>query len=178
MSDPAVAALGGWSTFYTMLGSSAAALIGLMFVVIGLVMGTAPRQAHRDGIAVFSTPTVVHLGAVLLTSAVVLAPWPFHRTPVALIALTGLAGLAYTGRLIARTRTLRVYQADLEDWLWYNILPLLGYGSLCVGGLFAFRFPGRALFVVAGGAVLLIFIAIRNAWDIVTYIATERREQQ
>ncbi len=29
-----------------------------------------------------------------------------------------------------------------------------------------------ALFVLAGGVVLLIFIGIRNAWDIVTFIAT------
>ena len=30
----------------------------------------------------------------------------------------------------------------------------------------------EALFVVAGAVVLLIFISIHNAWDIVTYLAT------
>jgi len=33
----------------------------------------------------------------------------------------------------------------------------------------------NAMFVVAAAVVLLIFIGIRNAWDVVTYIAVNRR---
>jgi len=41
-----------------------------------------------------------------------------------------------------------------------------------LGGAIAFpTIPVKALFAIAAGAVLLIFIGIRNAWDIVTFIA-------
>jgi hypothetical protein len=34
-----------------------------------------------------------------------------------------------------------------------------------------------ALFALAAGAVVLVFIGIRNAWDIVTYIAIQDPDQ-
>jgi len=36
----------------------------------------------------------------------------------------------------------------------------------------------QALFALAGGALLLIFIGIRNAWDIVTFIAIGGIDEQ
>ena len=54
-----------WETFYVILGSSAAALTGLMFVVIAL---RADSRAANDGGALraLATPTVVHFCAVLV----------------------------------------------------------------------------------------------------------------
>jgi len=50
MAESATAALlGSWSSFYVMTGSAAAALTGLMFVVISLTMGRV-RPNNRDGI--------------------------------------------------------------------------------------------------------------------------------
>jgi hypothetical protein len=37
------------------------------------------------------------------------------------------------------------------------------------------RDPGPCLFVVGGGAVLLLFVGIHNAWDSVVYIAQGRQ---
>ena len=63
-----------WETFYVIVGSSAAALTGLQFVVI--VLGS---EVHALGGApttrAFGTPTVVHFCAVLLISAILSAPW-------------------------------------------------------------------------------------------------------
>ena len=38
--------------------------------------------------------------------------------------------------------------------------------------------PVPALFVIAVVTMLLLFIGIRNAWDVVTYTAFERSEPQ
>jgi hypothetical protein len=64
-----------WESFYVIIGSSAAALTGLQFVVI--VLG-AERKALGDGetTRAFATPTVVHFCAVLLVAAILSAPWP------------------------------------------------------------------------------------------------------
>ncbi|MBV8117920.1 MAG: hypothetical protein JOZ01_08060, partial [Candidatus Eremiobacteraeota bacterium] len=75
MAENASALLVPWGSFYVMTGSSAAALTGLMFVVITLVMGTQRLTQSRDGVSTFSTPTVVHFCSALFVSALLAAPW-------------------------------------------------------------------------------------------------------
>ena len=91
------------------------------------------------------------------------------------VALIGLYGVVYILRVMHRTRRLTVYTADLEDWMWFTILPLVAYGAISASATALAGAPVQALFSLAGGVVLLIFIGIRNAWDIVTYIAIVRR---
>jgi hypothetical protein len=168
-----------WSTFYTMTGTSSATLSGLMFVVIGMVMQSSPDRSSENGIHVFSTPTVVHFGSALLVSALLLAPWPNLHVPFATIGAAGLAGAIYMAQLMVRTRRLQEYRADLEDWIWYNVLPLVAYGLLAAGGFSVFGTLHTAMYFVAADVLLLIFIAMRNAWDIVTFLAVrEAKERQ
>jgi hypothetical protein len=39
------------------------------------------------------------------------------------------------------------------------------------------RVPSSALFGIAAAAILLLFVGIHNAWDTVTYIAMDQRQQ-
>jgi hypothetical protein len=160
-----------WSNFYVMTGSSAAALTGLMFVVITLVDRVERSQRSQDGIATFSTPTVMHFCAALLVSAILNAPWHSLTHVAVLIGLVGLLGAAYILRIIIRTKRLTVYTPDVEDWTFYSILPFVAYGAILGGAIALTAVPVNALFALAGGVVLLIFIGIRNAWDVVTYVA-------
>jgi hypothetical protein len=171
MTETASSVLTPWSSFYIMTGSAAASLTGLMFVVITLVTGTERLQKNPDGISTFSTPTVAHFGSALLVSAILSVPWRSLVHPATLLGLIGLFGVVYVLRLMYRTRRLTMYSADLEDWAWYTILPLLAYGAILAGAIVLPANPVVALFVLAAGVVLLIFIGIRNAWDIVTFIA-------
>jgi hypothetical protein len=62
--------LQGWDNFYVIVGSSAAGLTGLTFIVI-----TLAADAHRvspNGLRIFITPTIVHFAAVLGAAAFVL----------------------------------------------------------------------------------------------------------
>src|SRR5436309_14142322 len=63
-----------WENFYVIIGSSAAALIGLQFVVIALVADSRTQSTSRE-IAAFGTPTILHFSAVLLLAAILSAPW-------------------------------------------------------------------------------------------------------
>ena len=172
MVETVPAALAAWSNFYVIAGSSAAALTGLMFVVITLVRGEeyATRSRH-DGIDTFSTPTVMHFCAALLVSAVLCAPWPSLVYVSVIVVLVGCYGVVYIVRVAFRARGLKEYTADIEDWIWYSILPFVAYGTLAVGASALQRASKGALFAVAGGVLLLIFIGIRNAWDVVTFLA-------
>jgi hypothetical protein len=170
----ALPSLSAWSSFYVMIGSSAAALTGLMFVVITLVAGGEKRtSASRDGISTFSTPTVAHFCSALLISAILVAPWSSIVVPGIVLGLIGAAGLAYVAVLAIRARRLRAYTPDTEDWVWYMLMPGIAYAAV-LGGALALPFaPLKALFAPAGGVVLLVFIGIRNAWDVVTFLAIE-----
>lgn len=57
-----MASLASWQNFYVIVGSAAAALTGLMFVVITLIAGT--RGNHKEGaMNAFNTPTLIHFCA-------------------------------------------------------------------------------------------------------------------
>jgi hypothetical protein len=166
-----------WSNFYAMIGSAAAALTGLVFVVITLVTRTQ-RPGPQEGVATFTTPTVVHFCAAFLIAATLVAPWHAFVYPCWIIGLAGIYGVYYIIRLIARAgRMSGSYVPDLEDWVWYWLLPLLAYGATFVGAIALLIAPVRGLFVLAACTVLLIFIGIRNAWDLVTYLAIVVRNE-
>ncbi|MBV8172385.1 MAG: hypothetical protein JO219_10700 [Candidatus Eremiobacteraeota bacterium] len=164
--------LNAWSSFYVMAGSSAASLTGLMFVVITLVMRIQRSRRSDDGIATFSTPTVMHFAAVLFISANLCAPWQRLIHPSIIVGVSGLFGVIYMCRIMYRTKQLREYVADVEDWVWYNLFPLLAYALIFAGAVGLMIVPGISMFALGGGAVSLLFIGIRNAWDVVTFIAT------
>ena len=163
--------LSEWSSFYVMTGSSAAALTGLMFVVITLVTNVEVSERSQDGVATFSTPTVMHFCVALYVSAVFVAPWHSLILPAVSIGLAGLYGIVYVARVTVRAKRLTGYTPDLEDWAWYNVLPFVAYGAMLAGGAALSMLTAKALFAVAGAVVLLIFIGIRNAWDVVTFLA-------
>src|SRR4051812_32232193 len=63
----------GWENFYLIVGPSAAALIGLMFVVMTLTAGRQREDTER-GKHLYTSPIVWHLGVVLALSGAAVAP--------------------------------------------------------------------------------------------------------
>lgn len=177
MESVAPALLAGWESFYVIIGSSAAALTGLQFVVMALV-AESPTQRSSDSIAAFGTPTVVHFCLCLTVSAVLSAPWPsLHAASYPLVGI-GIGGALYTLLVIRRARRQTNYQAVAEDWLWHAVLPLLSYVVLLGAALCLLHHPVTALFLIAGAALLLIFVGIHNAWDTVAYLAVQQRARE
>jgi hypothetical protein len=169
MLETAHELLSHWENFYVIVGSSAAALTGLQFVVIAL-SSERLQQSTSVGIDTFSTPTVVHFSWVLLLSAILSAPWQGMTPIAALLGSCGAAGLVYTGLVLLRARRQKVYEPVLEDWIFHVMLPLVGYGATLVAACFLSRAAQGALFAIAAAALLLLFVGIHNAWDTATYL--------
>jgi hypothetical protein len=172
MQEAAVSLLTTWGSFYVIIGTAAAALTGLMFVVITLIAGARARRSSGT-IGAFGTPTVVHFCAALLVSAILSAPWQALWNADLLLGLSGLGGVTYIVIVVRRARRQTDYQPVLEDWLWHTVFPLVSYTALVVAAIVLPGNPVPALFVIAAVTVLLLFIGIRNAWDTVTYVAIE-----
>lgn len=177
MSDTASAVLAPWSNFYVITGSAAAGLTGLMFVVITLVAGVERSLRRGDGIATFSTPTVVHFCVALLLSAVLSAPWHSLRHTGVIVGFTGVYGVVYVLHIIYMTMRQTTYEPEIEDWIWYSLLPLLTYLAIVGCALLFVMSPVNAMVGLAACVLVLIFIGIHNAWDVVTYIATGSLEE-
>jgi hypothetical protein len=174
MQEAGVSFLTTWQNFYVIIGSAAATLTGLMFVVITLIAGVRARvPSPSEAFATFNTPNVFHFGAALLVAVVLSAPWQALWTAGLLLGLAGLWGATYVIIVLRRALRQTDYQPVVEDWLFHTILPLVSYSALVVAALLLPGYPAPALFVIAAATVLLLFIGIHNAWDNVTYIAIE-----
>jgi hypothetical protein len=157
-----------WDSFYVIVGSAAGALIGLQFVVITLI-AQKPTSPALEGGAAFGTPTIVHLGTVLLLSALLRAPWPTITFVAALWGVIGFSGTIYAMIVIRRMRVQSVYQTQFEDWVFHALLPIAAYATLLLSAFGAPSVTRVALFGVGGAALLLLFVGIHNAWDSVVY---------
>jgi len=164
--------LAAWETFFFLIGSSAAALTGLQFVVIALIADSRRKATTRE-IQAFGTPTIVHFSAVLLLSAMISAPWHSLSRLALVIGLYGGGGLLYTLITFLRARRLKSYRLVFEDWLWHVGLPLVSYAVAIAAAFFIRDHAHRSLFIVGFSALTLLFIGIHNAWDAVTYITIE-----
>src|SRR3954465_282513 len=63
----------GWENYYLMVGSSAGALIGLMFVVVTLTAGRDRSEVER-GKHLYTSPIVWHLAVILALSGAAAVP--------------------------------------------------------------------------------------------------------
>jgi hypothetical protein len=173
MSQIGTPLLSAWQSFYVMVGSAAAAVIAIQFVVITLIANLR-RPAPADTISAFATPTVVQLGSALLVAAIMSAPWPSLCSAAIALAVFGLGGLAYGGAVIRRARRQTYYKPERADWMWYALLPGTAYATISIAALCLWTFPCPALFAIGAGALALLLIGIHNAWDTVIHIVVVR----
>jgi len=161
--------LSGWENFYVILGTTAGGLTGLTFVVIALVKEKNP-SVRSAGISLFVTPTVVHFGGVLAFAAFMSMPHPHVVMLSAVFVLAGIAGVAYCAIIGAHLPGPGSYYVTVrEDWIWNVIVPTVIYAVLVLEGFLIWRWQTEALYGVAALSLALLFVGIRNAWDIAVW---------
>jgi hypothetical protein len=171
--------LSDWQNFYMIMGTAAATLTGLMFVVTTLIAGIdAHLSILNAAVSAFNTPTVVHFCAVLLLAGILSAPWQTFSGLGVLLGLVGLGMGFYLLIVLRRMRRVPHYRSTLEDWIWYMTLPLLSHVLLIVAAFLFPKDPSTALYMVSSAMMLLLLVGIRNAWDNVTFLAIERSHSE
>jgi len=178
MQEAALVPLIAWQMFYVLIGTAAATLTGLMFVVVTLLTGRQVRRPSSSAFTTFNTPNVVHFGLTGLLAALLIVPWPTLWSAGLLLGLVGLVGVSYVLIVVRRVRRLRNYQPELpslvlEDLLFHMVLPLVSYSALLIAALLLLSSAAVAFFVFAAVTLLLLFTSLHNAWDSVTFIAFE-----
>ena len=171
--------LSHWQNFYMLIGTAAATLTGLMFVVTTLIAGIdAHLSTLNAAVSAFNTPTVVQFGAVLLLAGILSAPWQTFSSLGLLLGLISLGLVLYSIIVLRRMRRVPHYQSTLEDWLWYMGFPFLAHLLLMVAAFVLRGNPAPALDLVSAAMLVLLLTGIRNAWDMVTFLAVERAHSE
>jgi hypothetical protein len=168
--------LAHWHEFYMLLGTAAGTLVGLLFVAATLAGGvfSADRRAPAR---VFLSATVVHFSSVLVLSLIVLAPIESWSLLGLLVLAGGLVGIAYCGLVWRDARRDGLVTAiDLEDRIWYAVLPVTMYVSEAASAILLTLQWTAAGAVLAISLMALLVVGIHNAWDITVWTITRRRE--
>jgi hypothetical protein len=161
----------GWSEFYLFVGSAAAVLIGLIFVVISLMQDRS-RSAVLAGSKLYMGPIVLSLSFTLVLSAAALVPeidTGRFALVSGIVALWGLArGIMSTAGIWRLGAGNKVHWTDA--W-FYGVIPSLLYFVLAgvaaaLGAGLSWAADGLALVVMG-----ILLNAIRNEWDLITWLA-------
>jgi|SRR5437773_2396639 len=166
--------LEGWHDFYVVVGSGAAALTGLLFVIVSL----GPKviaSGTETGVRAFISPIAVHFTSVLVGSALMLAPDIPPAALGLLLAVGGLGGIVYTTWTRADAQWRRS-KLPILDWVWFVGLPFIAFLLIGASGIGVAMSVQLSLHGLAVAIVLLIVIAIRNAWDIVVWMTKQPRD--
>jgi hypothetical protein len=168
----------GWDSFYLLIGGAAGALIGLLFVVATLT-GSLGREKALRGAKVYLTPTVFHFAVVLATSALTAVPHlPGYIAASILGTLAGL-GLGYAAnvwRMLRRGETPE--PAHWTDVWCYGVWPGAIYVALIGAAIALGMSKPWAPDAVGAATIALLLLGIRNAWDLVIYIAPAAHEAE
>lgn len=161
----------GWENFYLIIGPSAGALIGLMFVVVTLSQGRNSEQ-YEAGKHLYTSPIVWHLSVVLGVSAAAVAP-PVTTTlfgvGVGILALIGMAfGLRSTIGIARRRLT---GDDTMFDTWFYGVFPTVTYLAMVASAVAVLLGKRWAEPAVAASLTVLLMVSIHAEWDLVTFLA-------
>src|SRR5262249_31592242 len=124
-----------WESFYVIIGSSGAALIGIQFIVVTLI-ASMRRRPPIESVAAFATPTLVHFTGALLIAAIMSAPWPSLLSVSLAVAACGVGGLVYTAVVIGREWRQTDYKPGWEGWVGEGVRPGVRSGFVAAAALF------------------------------------------
>jgi hypothetical protein len=162
----------GWDGYFVLLGTAAGGLIGLLFVVASLT-GNIERSRALWAAGIYMTPIAVHFAFVLSISAITQVPRLSPPQTAVLIggfALLGLSAAVRSCLGITETRK-GPNPPHWSDFWGYGAAPAAIY-VLALG--LAAAIAARAEWAVQALAALLLILlllAIRNAWDLITWMA-------
>jgi len=162
--------LDGWHEFYGLLGTAAAALVALLFVAVSIGTGVlTPDPESRRNTGTYMSPVVFHYANVLFLCLIALIPTQTWDSFALVIGVASIGSVIYS--IVIAVRVHRNPISDLPDRLCYGIIPMLCYAVGLVVALLLFEKKTAGLNLLAGAALFLLVINIRNAWDLMISLA-------
>ena len=159
-----------WDSYYLLIGTAAGALIGLLFVVASLNAGRDVSTVSR-GTQTYLTPTVFHFAMVVIVSALATAPELPARFIGLALGACALAGLLYSVWICVRLSQNKLEGQHWSDFWYFGAAPVATYLGLGATAAAVWAAPPAVPYGTAFLLLVLMLVGIRNAWDLVTWLA-------
>jgi hypothetical protein len=165
--------LDGWHEFYGLLGTAAAALLALLFVAasIGATVFTAESSGATS---TFMSPVVFHYSNIMFLSLVALIPTQTWESFGLVLLVAATASAIYS--IFIMYRLIHNDIADFGDRLAYGLVPVVAYVTGLYAAYLILNESKAGLEVLAGDALALLVVNIRNAWDLMISLARKSNE--
>jgi hypothetical protein len=158
-----------WHDFYSLVGTASATLVGLMFVAAS-IGAQIFKEDNRAAIATFISPTVVHFSTVLFICILSTIPDQSGTELIVVLAVVGLLGSGYSLQLWFQVLVRRQFKVDFLDRILYALVPGIGHLLILFSAITLMKQPATGLYCLAAALITLMIAAIRNAWDMTTWI--------
>ena len=158
-----VAALGSWGELYVMLGTSSAALIGLLFVATSLHL---KELADRQVLRTRSRNLTLHLVAMFVQAIAILTPQPLRFLGIEII-IVNLCGM-----YLPVTFTYQAYKRGRESGtrggfsIYMGVTYMLGYAIGIAGGVALSQSLAWGLYLVTFSNVVFFVSVVLNGWKL------------
>ena len=165
----------GWDSFFQITGEAGATLIGLLFLVVSFSQNRDRSRMLRAA-SIYLTPTALHFAIVLTISTLAVAPRlsvPVRAAVMLVAALTGL-GNGIWACIGMRSRTPGAEPPHWSDFWLYGAAPTAVYLGLTAAAVALAAGAEWSVHAMAAFLLILLLIGIRNAWDLVTWMAPIR----
>ncbi len=157
-------AIAQWQTFYLMVGTASATLIGLLFVAVSIHIDDFHRKSSAD-LHSFAALTFNCFFYVLLISILFLVPklssWGLG-IPLLLLSGLGLANMAVQQH---RIQTSRLKHSDQSMAAKFNV-PILSLSALLVIAIGILLQAAYSLYGLIVAIISLLIAASQNAWSL------------
>jgi len=159
-----------WHDVFVVLGTTAAALVGLVFVAVSV--GVTLKQP-RKGLGEFTGQTVINFTLTLVACVVTLSPAGLSLSGGVLL-IPSVYGLSYALWFWRQMHLIEGYEPVKTDWLFYGLLPVVDYMLLIVAALSLIVFADVAIvYMLAAVLLLLVVLCIRNSYDLTIWASMQ-----
>jgi hypothetical protein len=164
-----------WQTFYVLVGSASATLVGLMFVAVTFGSNLVKPETAETARS-FIDPSFRHFVQVLFTACLAvipgLAPWLLGLSLVGVGVLRG-------GGLVRTYRHMRLAHranndVELSDWISAIVVPALCHALLLATGV-GFVVGWEAAFdALAIVTIVILMVGVFGAWELILWMVLTR----
>ncbi len=157
-----------WHDFYVLAGTSAATLVGLLFVGLSLHLRVVVTHAEVRGLARI---TLANFGLILVISLFLV----IRQSPTAAsteLLFSGAISLGLVAPSIVRAIRTRAVLTNAVQLVARFTFSVAGYAGVVVAGVLIRRgvYPSAFTWLVVV-TVLLIVVSLRNSWDLLVRVA-------
>jgi len=168
-------ALAHWGNFYSLMGESAATLIGLMF--IALTFGSKLVTEETTPLTrAFLSPIIYHFAQAFVISSVALIPGAGHHVlgmTSILLALLRISDLPRVRKGLNLATNKEDHDVERSDWIFGIYLPSFFYSMFLLFGVAILMDQSWSLTGLGFSVIGILILGVATAWDTLIWIASK-----